>query len=303
MISRRARLVRWITGYYIRKIDVDTADVYKARRRLDTFGRFLMKAFRVKLERSTINGLYAEWLRPKKAQRGKVLLYLHGGAYVMGSCRSHRQMVSHIARAAGIDAVVPEYRLSPEHRFPDAIQDAVGVYRALLASGIRPEDIIVAGDSAGGGLTMATLLSLRDAGDSLPAAAVLLSPFLDVTASGESATTRADRDPWFRAEDIKVIIRYYCDDDEVRDPLVSPVFADVAGLPPVYIQVGDDEILLSDSTRLAKMVEASGGDVQLEIWPQMWHVFQLFVGKMPESRRAIRKIGRYIRELNEPAAS
>ena len=303
MISRRARLVRWITGYYIRKIDVHTADVYKARRRLDTFGRFLMKAFRVKLERSTINGLYAEWLRPKKAKRGKVLLYLHGGAYVMGSCRSHRQMVSHIARAGSIDAVVPEYRLSPEHRFPDAVEDAVGVYRALLASGIRPEDIIVAGDSAGGGLTMATLLSLRDAGDPLPAAAVLLSPFLDVTASGESATTRADRDPWFRADDLKVVIRYYCDDDETSNPLVSPVFADVSGLPPVYVQVGDDEILLSDSTRLAEKIEAAGGDVKLEIWPQMWHVFQLFIGKMPESRRAIRKIGRYIRELNEPSAS
>jgi len=298
MISRRARLVRWITGYYIRKINVNTADVYKARRRLDTFGRFLMKAFRVKLERTTINGLYTEWLRPKKATRGKVLLYLHGGAYVMGSCRSHRQLVSHIARAAGIDAVVPEYRLSPEHRFPDAIQDAVGVYRALLASGIRADDIIISGDSAGGGLTMATLLSLRDAGDPLPAAAILLSPFLDVTASGESATTRAGRDPWFRPADMKVVIRYYCDDDEVRNPLVSPVFADVSGLPPVYIQVGDDEILLSDSTRLAENIEATGGDVQIEIWPEMWHVFQLFIGKMPESRRAIKKIGRYVRELH-----
>jgi acetyl esterase/lipase len=282
MISRRARFIRWITSRYIRRIDVRHADVFKLRRRLDMIGRLLMKAFRVKLERTTINGLYAEWLRPKKARRGKVLLYLHGGAYVMGSCRSHRQMVSHIARAAGIDALLPEYRLSPEHKFPDAINDAVGVYRELLASGFKPEDIIISGDSAGGGLTVATL---------------------DATASGESATTRADKDPWFRPEDMQVVIDYYCGADEARNPLVSPVFADVAGLPPVYIQVGDDEILLSDSTRFAAKMRESGGTVEIEIWPEMWHVFQLFIGKMPESRKAIRKIGAYVRErmkIGEP---
>jgi acetyl esterase/lipase len=277
MISRRARFVRWITGRYIRRIDVHHADVFKLRRRLDMIGRLLMKAFRVKLERTTINGLYAEWLRPKKARRGKVLLYLHGGAYVMGSCRSHRQMVSHSARAAGIDALLPEYRLSPEHKFPDAINDAVGVYRELLASGFKPEDIVISGDSAGGGLTVATLLS--------------------------SATTRADKDPWFRPEDMQVVIDYYCGADEARNPLVSPVFADVAGLPPVYIQVGDDEILLSDSTRFAAKMRESGGTVEIEVWPEMWHVFQLFIGKMPESRKAIRKIGAYVRErmkIGEP---
>lgn len=295
MISIRARFVRWITRRYIQSIDMHTADVLKLRRRLDMFGSLLMKAFRVKLERTTINGLYAEWLRPKKAQRGKVLLYLHGGAYVMGSCRSHRQMVSHIARAASIDALVPEYRLSPEHKFPDAIDDAVGVYRELLATGFKPEDIVISGDSAGGGLTVATLLSLREAGDPMPAAAVLLSPFLDATASGDSATTRADKDPWFHASDMKVVVENYCGESLARDPRVSPVFADVGGLPPIYIQVGDHEILLSDSTRFADSLREAGGEVEIEIWPEMWHVFQLFIGKMPEARRAIRKIGEYLR--------
>ena len=295
MISIRARIVRWITGRYIQRLDVHSADVLKLRRRLDLFGSLLMKAFRVKLERTTINGLYAEWLRPKKARRGKVLLYLHGGAYVMGSCRSHRQMVSHIARAAGIDALVPEYRLSPEHKFPDAIDDAVGVYRELLATGFKPEDIVISGDSAGGGLTVATLLTLRDSGDPMPAAAVLLSPFLDVTASGDSATSRAEKDPWFHASDMKVVVDHYCDESLVRDPRVSPVFANVDGLPPVYIQVGDHEILLSDSTRFADNLREKGGVVKIEIWPEMWHVFQLFIGKMPEARRAINKIGEYVR--------
>lgn len=295
MISKRARLIRWITSFYIQRIDVHSADVLKLRRRLDMIGGLLMKAFRVKLERTTINGLYAEWLRPKKAKRGKVLLYLHGGAYVMGSCRSHRQMVSHIARAAAIDALVPEYRLSPEHKFPDAINDAVGVYRELISSGVKPEEIIISGDSAGGGLTVATLLSLRDAGDPMPAAAVLLSPFLDATASGDSATTRADLDPWFHASDMKVVVEHYCGESQARNPLVSPVFADVAGLPPVYIHVGDHEILLSDSTRIAKMLREAGGEAEIEIWPEMWHVFQLFIGKMPESRQSINKIGVYIK--------
>ena len=301
LISRRARIVRWITSWYIRRTNVQNAEVHKIRGRLDFIGRLLIRAFGVRVERTTVAGLYAEWLRPKRAPDDKVLLYLHGGAYIIGSCRSHGQMVSHIARAAGINALVPEYRLAPEHKFPAAIEDCVAVYRDLLASGIRPENIVIAGDSAGGGLTVATLLSLQDAGDPLPAAAVLLSPYLDVTASGESATTRADSDPWFRAEDMEVVVSNYCAADEVRNPLVSPVFADVKGLPPVLIQVGDDEILLSDSTRFADMIRAAGGTVDIEVWLDMWHVFQLFVGKMPEARRAINKIGGYLRALYPPA--
>jgi acetyl esterase/lipase len=130
---------------------------------------------------------------------------------------------------------------------------------------------------------------------------VLLSPFLDITASGESATTRAAADPWFDARDMGVVARNYCGaETDLTNPLISPVFADVSGLPPMFIQVGDDEILLSDSTRIAAKIKEAGGDVELEIWPEMWHVFQLFIGKMPESRRAIRKIGKYIRERITP---
>lgn len=297
MSSRRAGIVRRITSRYVKGMDASRADVEEVRQRLNRISRLLKRAFGVAVRPATVNGLDAEWLHPKGAPDGKVLLYLHGGAYMVGSCQTHRQLVSHIARAAGINALVPEYRLAPEYPFPAAIEDAVGVYRSLLADGISPEDIFVAGDSAGGGLTVAMLLSLRHAADPMPAAAVLLSPFLDVTASGESATTRAAADPWFDANDIDVVARNYCaDENELRSPLVSPVFANVAGLPPMYIQVGDDEILLSDSTRFADKIREAGGEVELEIWPEMWHVFQLFIGKMPESRQAIRKIGAYISE-------
>ena len=297
-ISWRARLIRRITSRFVKGIDtsaVDAAHVLEMRERLNEISRYLKRAFGVAVETTTVEGLHAEWLRPKQAAAGKVLLYLHGGAYLVGSCRTHRQMVSHIARAAGINALVPEYRLAPEHPFPAAIEDAVSVYRALLDDGFAARDIFIAGDSAGGGLTMATLLSLRHAGLPLPAAAVLLSPFLDVTASGESAETRADQDPWFEAENMQIVTEFYCEKGvDHRNPLVSPVFANVAGLPPMFIQVGDDEILLSDSTRLAEKMREAGLDVEIEIWPEMWHVFQLFIGKMPESRRAIRRIGAYL---------
>lgn len=144
-------------------------------------------------------------------------------------------------------------------------------------------------------MSMATLLSLREAGDDLPGAAVLLSPWLDLTASGESAISRATLDPWFKAADMQVVARRYCPEGDLHDPLLSPVNADASGLPAMLIQVGDHEILLSDSTRLADNISASGGQVTLQVWPQMWHVFQFFIKMMPESRRAITDIAQFIR--------
>ncbi|MCO4812306.1 MAG: alpha/beta hydrolase [Gammaproteobacteria bacterium] len=297
-ISRRAKFVRWLTSKYIKGLDVPNLPVETARAQFERIaGAFLVRAMGVAVEQTQIAGVNVDWLRPKNAREDKVLLYLHGGAYVIGSPRTHRQLVSHTARAAGVVAVLPDYRLAPEHPFPAAIDDAVAVYNGLLASGFKPEDIIISGDSAGGGLSVATLLQLRHAGLPMPAAAVLLSPFLDVTGSGESATTRADRDPWFDVADLHVVAAYYCpDESEWQNPLVSPVFANVAGLPPMLIQVGDDEILLSDSTRLAKKLEAEGVEVELEVWPHMWHVFQMFIRKMPESGAAVRKIAAYIQK-------
>ena len=291
----RAKIMRSISSAYLQHMNVAKVDVRKIRRLWNFLGGMMITAFGVKIARDEINGLYAEWLTPKDSMDGKLLLYLHGGAYVVGGCDMYRQMVSHMARAGRIQALLPEYRLSPEHKYPAAIDDAVGIYRTLLQQGIKPESIIFVGDSAGGGLAVATLLALSDAGDLLPAAAVLLSPFLDVSGSGESMQSRAMQDPWFHAEDISTIADYYCAAEQRREPLVSPVFADVGGLPPLYIQVGDDEILLSDSERIAQKIKVAGGEVELEVWPEMWHVFQMFIGKMPESGRAIRKIGDYVR--------
>ncbi len=283
----------------MQRVDVANVDFEEIRRLWNKLGGLMITAFGVKVEKDTVNGLRAEWLTPDDHMDGKVLLYLHGGGYVVGGCDMHRQLVSHIARAGRIRTVLPEYRLSPEHKFPAAIDDAVGVYRALLKMGLKAEDIVVAGDSAGGGLSVATLLALRDAGDHLPAAAVLLSPFLDATGSGDSMQTRALKDPWFRAEDLPVVADLYCEAHQRRFPLVSPVFANLEDLPPMLIQVGDDEILLSDSERFADECVAAGIDVELEVWPEMWHVFQMFIGKMPEARQAVDKIGAYVQSRLE----
>ena len=297
MISLRAKIVRSVTGAYFSTVDVEKTNVHSLRRRWHALTKILWTASGVHVDRDVVHGFKAEWLVPKRAPEGKLLLYLHGGAYIMGSCATHRQLVSYMARAAGVRTLLPEYRLAPEHPFPAAVDDAVGLYRALLADGYAAEDIVIAGDSAGGGLTMAMLLSLRDADDPLPAAACLLSPWLDLAATGESMITQADQDPWFNPEDMCVVASYYCEQDQLRQPLVSPVYADLSGLPPIYIQVGADEILLSDSTRAAEQIKAAGGEVVIEIWPGMWHVFQLFVCQMPESRAAIAKLGAYIRKV------
>ena len=297
MISLRGRFVRRVTGRYFKSLNARTANVQAMRRGWHSMSQRLPVPRGIDRRSTTIADRNAEWLEPPGARNDKVLLYFHGGAYLMGSCATHRPLVSQVVRAAGVRALVPEYRLAPEHPFPAAVDDATAIYRALLADGHAPADIIVGGDSAGGGLTMAMLLTLRSGKEPLPAFAFLLSPWLDLTGAGESMRTRADHDPWFQPEYLHVVADYYCREEERHDPRVSPVYADLHGLPPVFIQVGEDEILLSDSTRLADGITAAGGNVDIEIWPDMWHVFQAFAPYVPEARSAIAGLARRIRPV------
>ena len=293
MISMRARLVRYVSRQLMKRLSPD-ADVVKVRRAFErTHGR-RRPARGVACSRATVAGVRCEWLVPKGCENAPLLYYLHGGAYLMGSPGTHRKMVSHIARKCGLRALLPDYALAPEHPYPHGLNDCLAVYRELLRAGEEPESIVIGGDSAGGGMSMAVMLSLRDAGDPLPQAAVLLSPWLDLSAQGESMTTRAGQDPWFVPAHMPRIADYYCKESQRRDPLVSPVYADVRGLPPMLVQVGDCEILLSDSTRLTGNVTAAGGQVVLQVWPDMWHVFQYFIGQMPESKRAIADIADFV---------
>ena len=296
-ISIRARIMRMLSRRYFAKIDAQMADPVHLRHRLEKMTRRFPKPQGVAIRQTTIADVPSMELTPRNASATGLLLYLHGGAYVMGSPGTHRNLVSNIAAKVGIKAVMPDYRLAPEHRFPAAVDDATSVYGALLEEGIDPNTIIVAGDSAGGGLTMGLLISLRDAGVALPAGACLLSPWLDLTASGESMETRRYLDPWFCKEDVAFVAHYYSDEEQLTDPRVSPVFADVSGLPPICIQVGDHEVLLSDSTRLADSLRAAGGQVDIEVFDQMWHVFQVFHPVMPESRAAISDLAAKMRML------
>ncbi len=248
----------------------------------------------VAVHQETIDGIPCEIHVPTGCENAPLIYYLHGGGYLMGSPRTHRRLVSFIARRARMRALLPDYRLAPENRYPAALKDSLRVYRALLKGGADPAHMAMGGDSAGGNLGVATLLALREEGSALPAACFLLSPWLDLAGEGESYRSRADLDPWFRPELMPAIVERFCDRAQCCDPLVSPIMADASGLPATLIQVGDHEILLSDSTRFADNLTACGGRVELQIWPEMWHVFQFFIGQMPESAAAVDKVGDFL---------
>ncbi len=243
----------------------------------------------------------AAWLRPSDASGENAILYLHGGGYVIGSIKSHRKMVAQIADAAGCPVLMAEYSLAPECEFPAAVEDAADTYRWLLSRGYGPENIIIAGDSAGGGLTASTLVSLRDSGDPMPAAGVLISPWTDLGVTGTSSMSRAGTDPMLRVRDLKKWAEMYLGGADARAPLASPIYADLQGLPPMLIQVGTREVLLDDAERLAAATRRDGVPVELEVWDGMWHVWQFFSPTVPESRAAIEKIGRFCRERFEQA--
>lgn len=247
-------------------------------------------------------GVPAEWTRAEGASGEAALLYLHGGGYVMGSLATHRGIASGISEAAGFPVLSVDYRLAPEHRHPAALEDAVAAYRHLLESGRSPASIAIGGDSAGGGLTLATLLALRDAGDPLPAAAVCISPWADLTQSGETMRTRAADDPMVSAELLQQMADAYVDAAAAREPTVSPCFADLAGLPPLLVQVGTAETLLDDARRVAARAKDAGVEVELEEWEQMVHVWHAFALLLPEGREAIVRIGAFLRDRLDTAS-
>lgn len=224
------------------------------------------------------------------------LLYFHGGGYVMGSARGYRGLPANLGRATGIPAYAVDYRLAPEEPFPAAVDDAVAAYHALLDRGHAPKQIVLAGDSAGGGLAVAALLSLKNQGTPLPAAAVLLSPWVDLTGENESFVTKADEDPSLTPEGLRAMAGHYLAGSDARNPLASPLFGNLSGLPPLLIQVGSAEILLDDAVRLAGRAGAAGTSVRLEIWPEMIHVWQSFAFMLPEGRAAIDAAARFLRE-------
>lgn len=242
-------------------------------------------------------GVPAEWISGPGASEDRVILYVHGGGYVMGSIATHREMVARLSKASGARGLALDYRLAPEYPFPAAVDDATAAYRWLLSQNIKPAHIVVAGDSAGGGLALATLIALRDAKVPLPAAGVCISPWADMEGTGASMTTRAKVDPVVQKQGLLGMAQLYLGGKDPKSPLAAPLHANFAGLPPLLIQVGDAETLLDDSNRVAEKAKKAGVKVDLEVWPEMPHVWHLFAPFLPEGQQAIDKVGKYVRQI------
>ncbi len=248
----------------------------------------------IKCEPVTAGGVSAEWISAPGAAADRAVLYLHGGGYVVGSIKTHRDLMGRVSRAAKARVLGLDYRLAPEHPFPAAVDDSVAAYRWMLQQNLKPSRIAVAGDSAGGGLVIAALVAMRDATLPMPGAGVCLSPWIDLEGVGESMKTREHADPVVRRDMLTQMAAAYLGGKDARTPLAAPLYADLKGLPPLLIQVGDAETLLDDSNRLAQRARAAGVQVKLEVWPEMIHVFQLFAGFLPEGQQAVDGLGQFI---------
>lgn len=249
----------------------------------------------IRTESHPLGGVPGEWLHPATFTPDSALLYLHGGGYVVKSPAIHRVLVGRLAQAAHLRAFMADYRLAPESPFPAALEDAAAAYTGLLAQGIEPSRVVIAGDSAGGGLTAALLLHLRDSGKPLPAAAALLSGWLDVSLSSPALTALQKRDPFLRVQDLRRWAGHYAAGHDLRSPLISPLFGDLTGLPPMLIYAGEYEVLRADSVAFAEKAKAAGVNAILKVWPGMIHAFPLFAGMVPEGKAAIAEVSAFFR--------
>jgi monoterpene epsilon-lactone hydrolase len=245
-------------------------------------------------ERVGAGGVPAEWIAAPGANHAVVMLYLHGGGYVLGSMRTHRVMLAHLARASGCKVLGLDYRLAPENPFPAPVDDTLAAYRWLLAHGYDHRRIVLAGDSAGGGLVVAAMVAMRYVGEPLPAAGVCLSPWVDMEATGQSFVTNAASDPSVAKDRILRMAGIYLAGKSPQAPLASPIHADLHGLPPLLVQVGSIETLLDDAKTLTACAQAAGVSVEFEVWDDMPHVWQHFAPILPEAQQAIARIGEFV---------
>ena len=270
-------------------------DVGQARARFEKTAVFLGGAPDAKCEKVDAGGVPAEWVSAPGCDTGRAILYLHGGGYAIGSLNTHRRLAYDISAASAAKVLLIDYRLAPEHPFPAAVDDAAAAWRWLLQQGFPASRLAIAGDSAGGGLTIATLVNLRDKKLLLPACAVALSPWVDLEGLGNSITTRAAQDPMVQKDGLMWMAKMYLAGQDPKTPLAAPLHADLKDLPPVLIQVGSAETLLDDAIRVAEKMHAAGVDARLAIWPNMLHVFPLFAPILSEGRDGCIEIGNFIR--------
>jgi acetyl esterase/lipase len=271
-------------------------DLHQRRRDADARGLAYGLPGDVKVEKVSANGVAAEWTSTPGAARDAAILYAHGGGYLFGSLDSHRHLVAELGRAANAVALALDYRLAPEHPFPAPVEDAVAAYRFLLAQGFKPERIAIAGDSAGGGLVVAAMVAIREAGLAQPGGGWCLSPWIDMEALGDSMESRAAADPMVQKAAIIEIAKLYLGGADPRSPLAAPLYADLAGIAPLLIQVGAAETLLDDAIRLAQRAGTADVRVDLQVWPEMVHVWPLFHPELAAGKRALDEAGAWIRK-------
>ena len=270
-------------------------DIAQSRARFEKTAVFLGGAPDAKVEKVDAGGVPSEWVMAPGCDTGRAILYLHGGGYAIGSLNTHRRLAYDISAASAAKVLLIDYRLAPEHPFPAAIDDAAAAWRWLLQQGFAANRLAIAGDSAGGGLTIATLVNLRDKKLGLPACAVAISPWVDLEGLGNSITTRSAQDPMVQKDGLLWMAKMYLNGKDPRTPLAAPLHADLKGLPPTLVQVGTAETLLDDAIRIAEKMHAAGVDARLAIWPNMLHVFPLFAPVLSEGRDGCIEIGTFIR--------
>jgi acetyl esterase/lipase len=298
MPGLRARIFRSIAKYSLGARFKKAGTSLEEWRKIDDFiARYASVPAGTKIEPIMISGLKAEWIQAEGVKDKGAVLYLHGGGFIMGSPVTHRELAARLSATSQMRCLVLDYRLSPEHPFPAAMQDTIAAYRWLRDNGVAESNIVIGGDSAGGGLALQALISLRDQKCPLPAAAFLLSPPLDwVRFDGDSYRTRADVDPLITREMCILNGGHYVGDNDPETPLLYPIGMDLSGLPPLCVHVGDNEVLLSDSVRLVERARSEGVEVEFKIWPGMWHVFQGNARYVPESRQSLQEVGQFIRK-------
>ena len=240
-------------------------------------------------EEETIGGVPCLWVRGEQSDPARVILYVHGGGLIMGSPRTHREFAARMVKSIGIPVLLIDYRLAPEHPYPAGLQDVQAVYRTLLMSRFQAQQMMIGGDSSGGGLAFAALIALRDVGVPLPRRAFAISGVFDHALTGESMQTRTALDPFTSQAVLAYCAHLYAPQGNLRDPMISPVYADLSGFPPCLLQVGDHEILLSDSLRLAEKIKQSEGEVCLRVWEAMWHVWPMYP-ELPEAQGAVEEL-------------
>ena len=249
----------------------------------------------IRTESVDADGVPAEWVSAPDSENGHIL-YLHGGGYVTGSVISHRGMAANLSRTSGCRVLTIDYRLAPENKHPAQVEDARTAYRWMLNNGADPSTLFIAGDSAGGGLTVATLLAIRDAGDPMPAGGICISPWVDMEGMGESMNTKAGIDPMVSKEGLEEMATYFLGEGDRRDPLAAPLHADLTGLPPLLLIVGTAEVLLDDAVRLHENAQAASVNCTLEIWDDMIHIWPWFAPFLPEGQQAMEQMGVFIKE-------